>query len=122
MRVDKWLWVARFFKTRVLAARSCELGRVQLGGQVVKPAREVRVGDRLRIRTEAAEFEVAVLGMSEMRGPASVAQTLYAETETSRAQRALVAEQRRLEPQMTALSGGRPTKKDRRDLARLRDR
>ena len=122
MRVDKWLWVARFFKTRVLAARSCELGRVQLGGQVVKPAREVRVGDLLRIRTEAAEFEVAVLGMSEMRGPASVAQTLYAETETSRAQRALVAEQRRLEPQMTALSGGRPTKKDRRDLARLRDR
>ncbi len=122
MRVDKWLWVARFFKTRALAARSCELGRVQLGGQVVKPAREVRVGDLLRIRTEAAEFEVAVLGMSEMRGPASVAQTLYAETETSRAQRALVAEQRRLEPQMTALSGGRPTKKDRRDLARLRDR
>ena len=122
MRVDKWLWAARFYKTRALAVKSCELGRVELGGQTVKPAREVKPGDRLRICTEGGDYEVEVLAMSEMRGPATVAQTLYRETEASRARRALEAEQRRLVPQVSAISSGRPTKKDRREMARLRER
>ncbi len=122
MRVDKWLWAARFYRTRALAVKSCELGRVELSGQAVKPAREVRPGDLLRIRTEGGDYEVEVVALSEVRGPATVAQTLYRETEASRARRALVAEQRRLEPQVFAAASGRPTKKDRREMARLRER
>lgn len=122
MRIDKWLWAARFYKTRALAVKSCELGRVEMGGQTVKPAREVKAGDRLRIRTEGGDYEVEVVALSEVRGPATVAQTLYCETETSRARRALVAEQRRLEPQVFAAPSGRPTKKDRRVMTRLRER
>jgi ribosome-associated heat shock protein Hsp15 len=122
VRIDKWLWAARFYKTRALAVKNCELGRVEMAGQEVKPAREVKVGDRLRVRTEGGDFEVDVVGLSEMRGPASVAQALYRETEASRERRALVAEQRRLEPQIVIVERGRPTKKDRRDLTRLRSR
>ena len=122
MRVDKWLWAARFYKTRMLAGKSCELGRVEMSGQPVKPAREVKAGDRLRIRTEGGDYEVDVVALSEVRGPATVAQALYRETEESRARRALVAEQRRLEPQVFAAPSGRPTKKDRRVMARLRER
>ncbi len=122
VRIDKWLWAARFYKTRELAVKNCELGRVEMAGQEVKPAREVKVGDRLRVRTEGGDFEVDVVGLSEMRGPASVAQALYRETEASRERRALVAEQRRLEPQIVIVERGRPTKKDRRDLTRLRSR
>ena len=86
-RIDKFLWAARFFKTRSLAARACELGRIQCNNQPAKPAREVHVGDTLHIRTEGPEFEVQILQLSDVRGPASVAQTLYLETEASREQR-----------------------------------
>src|SRR5262249_39697636 len=94
VRMDKWLWAARFFKTRSLATRACELGRIQCKRQTVKPAREVRVGDLLQIRTAGGDFEVEVLLLSEVRGPASVAQTLYRETESSRELRLKVAEER----------------------------
>src|SRR5215472_11935717 len=98
VRIDKWLWAARFFKTRSLAARACELGRVQSHGQPVKPAREVRIGDMLRITNDSGDFEVEVLERSEVRGPASVAQTLYRETEESRElrQKAAAVRARRL--------------------------
>jgi ribosome-associated heat shock protein Hsp15 len=82
-RIDKWLWAARFFKTRELASKACEMGRVSSNRVRAKPAREVRVGDRLHVRNEAAEFEVEVLAVSQQRGPAAVAQTLYRETEAS---------------------------------------
>ena len=84
VRIDKWLWAARFFKTRTLAAKACELGRVQCNNQPVKAAREVRVGELLQIRTEGGDFQVEVLLLSEIRGPASIAQTLYRETDASR--------------------------------------
>ena len=122
MRIDKWLWAARFFKTRPLAAKNCELGRIEIAAQAAKPAREIKVGDMLRIRTEGGEFEVKVLALSEMRGPASVAQTLYQETPESCERRAFLAQQRRLEPMIDNTQHGRPTKKDRRDLVRLRSR
>src|SRR5678815_5451032 len=77
VRMDKWLWASRFFKTRSLAAKACELGRIESNGQLAKPAREVRVGDRLQVKNDGGEFQLEVLGLSEMRGPASVAQTLY---------------------------------------------
>jgi ribosome-associated heat shock protein Hsp15 len=82
-RIDKWLWAARFFKTRELASKACEMGRIESNGLRAKPAREVRAGDMLRIRNEAAEWEIEVLALSRQRGPASVAQTLYRETEAS---------------------------------------
>jgi ribosome-associated heat shock protein Hsp15 len=83
VRMDLWLWAARFFKTRTLAKRACELGRILSNGQTAKAAREVRVGDMLCVTTEGGEFEVEVLVLSEARGPATVAQTLYRETEAS---------------------------------------
>jgi len=122
MRVDKWLWAARFFRTRALAVKSCEMGRIETAGQAMKPAREVKVGDLLHIRTEGGEFEVEVLALSEMRGPAAAAQGLYLETEASRARRAVMAEQRRLEPRFVPVDGGRPTKRDRRQMSRLLER
>ena len=84
VRMDSWLWAARFFKTRTLAKRACELGRIQSNGHPAKAAREVRAGDRLRVTNEGGDFELEVLLLSETRGPASVAQTLYRETEASR--------------------------------------
>ena len=87
VRIDKWLWAARFFKSRSLAARACELGRIQSNHQPVKPAREIHVGDMLQITNDSGDFEVKVLAPSEMRGPAAVAQTLYEETAESRALR-----------------------------------
>src|SRR5258708_20580188 len=87
VRMDKWLWAARFFKTRTLAARACELGRIQSNGQRAKAAREVRIGDMLRVTNDGGDFQVEVLLLSEVRGPASVAQTLYRETETTHDQR-----------------------------------
>jgi ribosome-associated heat shock protein Hsp15 len=118
MRLDKWLWAARFYKTRALAAEAVERGRVQVNGQPAKPARELKPGDRLRLRQGADERTVDVLALSAVRGPAPVAQTLYAETEDSRVRRQAAAEARRLaaEPAMT-LEQGRPTKRDRRQLA-----
>jgi len=82
--MDKWLWAARFFKTRALAARACELGRIRSNGQPAKAAREVRIGDMLGVTNDGGDFQVEVLLLSEVRGPASVAQTLYRETEASR--------------------------------------
>jgi len=122
MRIDKWLWAARFFKTRSLASRACELGRVSSNGQSVKPAREVRVGDMLNVRNATAEFEVEVLGLSELRGPATVAQTLYRETDASRGLRIKLAEQRKAMPRFEGPREGKPSKRDRRRIARLRGR
>ena len=95
IRIDKWLWAARFFKTRSLASRACDLGRIQFNQQPAKPSREVHVGDLLHVRTEAGDFDVEVLLLSEIRGPATVAQTLYVETESSREMRAKVAQERK---------------------------
>src|ERR1700744_4081759 len=95
MRIDKWLWAARFFKTRTLAAKACELNRVHAAGQPARPAREIRVGDRLSIQTEGGTFEIEVLGLSEARGPASVAQALYRESDESKEARARAAAERK---------------------------
>ena len=122
MRIDKWLWAARFFKTRSLASHACELGRVQYNGQPSKPSREIRVGDLLRIKTPSGDFEVQVVLLSEMRGPATVAQTLYRETEASRERRLLAAEERRSAPYFDDERDGKPSKRDRRKLERLRGR
>jgi ribosome-associated heat shock protein Hsp15 len=121
-RIDKWLWAARFFKTRSLAGRACELGRIEANGQAVKPAREVRVGDQLRIKNPSGEFQVEVLGLSEMRGPAPVAQKLYRETEESRELRLKLAEERKMMPRIESTREGKPSKRDRREIDRLRGR
>jgi ribosome-associated heat shock protein Hsp15 len=120
LRIDKWLWAARFFKTRSLATRACELGRVQSNNQTVKPAREVRVGDLLQIRTESGDFQVEVLLLSEVRGPASVAQTLYRETESSRELRLKMKEERRAGMNFSPAPQGRPSKRDRRKIIQFR--
>jgi len=113
-RIDKWMWAARFFKTRELASKACEMGRVSSNGVRAKPAREVRTGDILHIKNEAAEFEVEVLAPSQQRGPAAVAQTLYRETEVSVELRRKAAEERRLLGPIAQVSTGRPSKRDRR--------
>jgi len=120
VRMDKWLWAARFFKTRSLAARACELGRIQAHNQALKPAREVRVGEFLQIKTEGGDFEVEVLLLSEVRGPAAVAQTLYRETEASRGLRAKVAAERRAGMMFNPAPEGRPSKLDRRRIIQFR--
>lgn len=120
VRMDKWLWAARFFKTRSLSARACELGRVESHGQPVKPAREVHIGDLLLIKTPAGDFEVEVLALSELRGPASVAQTLYRETESGRERRLKLAEERRANRAYIPAPSGRPSKRDRRKIFQLR--
>jgi ribosome-associated heat shock protein Hsp15 len=122
VRMDKWLWAARFFKTRSLAARACELGRVEANGQSVKPSREVKVGELLRVKNDSGDFQVEVLGLSEMRGPAPVARTLYGETEASRESRVKLAEERKAMPRIEALREGKPSKRDRREIDRLRGR
>jgi ribosome-associated heat shock protein Hsp15 len=122
VRIDKWLWAARFFKTRSLAAKACELGRIQCNGQPAKPAREVRVGDPLQIRSETGDFGVEVLVLSEVRGPATVAQTLYRETEESRSLRVKLAEERRAMKVFTPAPAGRPSKRDRRKIIQFRGR
>ena len=120
MRIDKWLWATRFFKTRALAAKACDLGRILCKNAEAKPAREVHVGDMLRIRNEGGEFEVEVLGLSEMRGPTSVAQALYRETETSKEQRQKLAEERRALQEFMPLPERRPSKRDRRRIVQFR--
>jgi ribosome-associated heat shock protein Hsp15 len=122
VRMDKWLWAARFFKTRSLAARACELGRIESNGQGVKASREVRVGDLLQVKNDSGDFQVEVLALSEIRGPAPVAQTLYRETEASRELRLKLAEERRAMPHFEALREGKPSKRDRREIDRLRGR
>src|SRR5579884_4533586 len=111
VRADKWLWAARFFRTRSLAARACDLGRIQVNGNPSKPAREVHVNDLLQVKNDSGDFEVEVVALSEMRGPAAVAQTLYRETEASRAARARVAEERRAMPHFQSPGEGRPSKR-----------
>ena len=120
VRMDKWLWAARFFKTRTLARRACDLGRVDSNGQRAKAAREVRVGDLLQVRNDGGDFQVEVLALSEMRGPAALAQTLYRETEASRELRLKLAEERKAMPRFEAFREGRPSKRDRRKTDRFR--
>jgi ribosome-associated heat shock protein Hsp15 len=120
--MDKWLWAARFFKTRSLAARACELGRIESNGQGAKAAREVRVGDRLQVKNDSGDFQVEVLALSEMRGPAAIAQTLYKETVASRELRLRLAEEWKAMPHPESLREGKPSKRDRRDIERLRGR
>jgi ribosome-associated heat shock protein Hsp15 len=120
--MDKWLWAARFFKTRALASRACDLGRVQANGIKSKPAREVRTGDRLRVENDGGLFEIDVLLLSETRGPAAIAQTLYRETEASREARLKVTEERKAMQQMVPLPERRPSKRDRRRIIQFRGR
>lgn len=122
MRLDKWLWAARFFKTRSLATAAVEGGHVEVNGERVKPAKQIRVGDELRVRLNQNTHVVHVRAFSERRGPASEAQKLYEETEASRRERERLAEQRRLAPPPAYEHGGRPTKRDRRDLSRIKRR
>ncbi|HEY1658558.1 MAG TPA: RNA-binding S4 domain-containing protein [Candidatus Sulfotelmatobacter sp.] len=122
LRIDKWLWAARFFKTRSLAARACELGRVRSNGQNAKPAREVRVGDMLRVANDGGEFEIEMLMLSEVRGPAAAAQRMYRETEESREMRLKVAAERRAARSFEQLPAGRPSKRDRKRMIQFRSR
>lgn len=120
VRIDKWLWAARFFKTRALAARACDLGRIEANRQPAKPAREVHIGDLLDIKTEGPAFEVEVLMLSSVRGPAAVAQTLYRETEASRESRLKLAAERKAMRDFNPAPEGRPTKRDRRRIIQFR--
>src|SRR5580658_2600189 len=122
VRMDKWLWAARFFKTRSLAAKACDLGRIQSNGQPAKASREVRVGDLLQVKNEGGDFQVQVLLLSEVRGPAAVARTLYRETEASRELRLKLAEERKAMPRVEPTREGKPSKRDRRKIDRLRGR
>lgn len=122
VRMDKWLWAARFFKTRSLAARACELGRIESNGQRAKAAREVRAGDVLQVKNDGGDFQVEVLAVSDLRGPATVAQTLYLETQASRELRLKLAEERKAMLRLEGLREGRPSKRDRREIGRLRGR
>jgi ribosome-associated heat shock protein Hsp15 len=120
VRMDKWLWAARFFKTRSLAARACELGRIQSNNQLAKAAREVRVGDVLHIKTDSGDFQVKVLLLSEVRGPAAVAQNLYEETKASHELRTKAAEERKALRNFAPAPEGRPSKRDRRRIIQFR--
>jgi ribosome-associated heat shock protein Hsp15 len=120
MRMDKWLWAARFFKTRALAAKACDLGRIRSRDIEAKPARDVHVGDMLHIKNEGGEYEIEVLGLSEMRGPAPVAQALYRETEASKEQRQKMADERKAMQQFAPLPERRPSKRDRRRIIQFR--
>jgi ribosome-associated heat shock protein Hsp15 len=122
MRIDKWLWAARFYKTRSLAATAVEGGHVEVNGERAKPAKQIRIGDELRVRMNQFTHIVHVRGFAERRGPASVAQQLYEETDASRRERERMAEQRRLAPVPAYEEGGRPTKRDRRDMSKVRRR
>ena len=122
IRMDAWLWAARFFKTRTLAKKSCDLGRTLSNGQVAKAAREVRVNDMLRISNDGGEFEIEVLGLSDVRGPASEAQKLYRETDASKQMRAKVAAERRAAREFEVLPQGRPSKRDRKRIIQFRGR
>ncbi|MRW93791.1 RNA-binding S4 domain-containing protein [Duganella sp. FT80W] len=119
VRLDKWLWAARFFKTRSLATDAIALGRVIVNGDRAKPARNVKLGDVLEIDNGADQWEVDVMGLSDVRGPATVARNLYEETDVSVARRAAVAENRRLYREPGTTIKGRPTKRDRRELDKL---
>jgi ribosome-associated heat shock protein Hsp15 len=119
LRIDKWLWAARFFKTRSLAADAVEKGRVRIGGATVKPSKDVRVGDSVEIQIEQVLWQLEVLGICDVRGPATVAQTLYAETAEGREKRLAEQDRRRTYREPAASMHGRPTKRDRRVIDKL---
>ena len=119
LRIDKWLWAARFYKARSLAVDAIENGRVMVGGERVKPAKTIAVGDQLDLRLGQARFEVEVLALSDKRGPAPIAQQLYRESDESRERRAVIAAQLKLQPEFFT-TRGRPTKRDRREIERLK--
>lgn len=120
VRLDKWLWAARFFKSRSLASRACDLGRIQLNSQPAKAARELRIGDMLQITNDGGDFQVEVLLLSEVRGSAPIAQTLYRETEASREARQKLAAERKSAHLFEPAPIGRPSKRDRRQIIRFR--
>lgn len=120
MRIDKWLWAARFFKTRALASKACDLGRIRSNGIEAKPARDVRVSDMLQVKNEGGDFEIEVLELSQMRGPAPVAQKLYRETDASRELRLKAAAERKAMEQFAPLPERRPSKRDRRRIIQFR--
>ena len=122
VRIDIWLWAARFSKSRALAKRACELGRIESNGQPAKPAREVRVGDQLRVTTVGGDYQVEVMLLSAVRGPAPVARGLYFETEASRELRKKVADERKAMKQFEELPTGRPSKRERRKIIQFRGR
>lgn len=119
VRLDKWLWAARFFKTRSLAAAAIKGGKIRADGERAKPSREARVGMHLAIHAHDMDFEVVVLALSDRRGPATEAQRLYEESEASKLARQRVAEQRKLHAILHVDRPGRPTKKDRRAIVRF---
>lgn len=120
VRIDKWLWAARFFKTRSLAAEAINGGKIQLNGHRAKRAKHVRPGDEVRVRIGPFEHSVVVLGLAEKRGPAKVAQTLFEETAESRHRRELLAIQLKSAPATSFRTQGRPTKRERRDIDKLK--
>ena len=120
VRIDKWLWAARFFRTRALASKACDLGRIHSNGIQAKPARDVRVGDMLKVKNEGGEFNIEVLLPSEMRGPAAVAQTLYRETEASKEARLKATAERKAMQGFAPLPEHRPSKRDRRRIIQFR--
>jgi len=122
VRIDKWLWAARFFKTRSLAAKACELGRIRWNGQPAKASREIKIGDMLNVTAPGGDFEVEVLALSEVRGPAAVAQTLYRETEASKELRLKAAAEHKAMRQFEQLPAGKPSKRDRRHIIQFRGR
>jgi ribosome-associated heat shock protein Hsp15 len=121
VRIDKWLWAARFFKTRALASKACEIGRVLSNGVRSKPSRIVKLGDRLRIENEGGTWEIDVQVLSEIRGPSAQALTLYLETEAGKAQRLLATAQKKAMAALMPLPDRRPTKRDRRHIIRFRE-
>lgn len=122
LRLDKWLWAARFFKTRTLASDALDAGRVQLNEARAKPSREVRIGDKLDIQTGEVRYSVIVRALSGRRGPAEEARKLFEETAESIASREAAREQRRIQPEPSLSLHGRPTKTQRREIDRLRAR
>ena len=120
VRIDKWLWAARFFKTRALASKACDMGRIHSNEMEAKPARAVHAGDRLRIKNEGGEFHIEVLATSDVRGPAAVAHTLYRETAESLERREREAAERKAMQQCAPLPERRPSKRDRRRIIQFR--
>ncbi|SEG24237.1 heat shock protein Hsp15 [Bryocella elongata] len=122
MRIDKWLWASRFYKTRALAAKACDLGRVRLDGALAKPARDVKIGDRLNVTNDSGLYEIEVVELSEIRGPAAAAQKLFSESEESREARAKLLAEKRVMAQFESLPEAKPTGRDRRMLNKFRGR
>jgi ribosome-associated heat shock protein Hsp15 len=120
VRLDKWLWAARFFKTRALAIKACDLGRIRANNVEAKPARDVKVGDMLHVKNEGGEFHVEVLALSDVRGPSAVAHTLYRETDESKEARAKAAEERKAMQEYMPLPERKPSKRDRRRIIQFR--